>query len=82
VLTGGYPEPIVRTSDRRRRDAFRTYARAIVARDLPEIPVIERGAQLQKFLEALALPKGKPVNVTESRLQVNAFNSSRSKFRR
>lgn len=65
VLTGGYPEPIVRTSDRRRRDWFRAYARAIVERDIPDIADIKRGAQLPQFLEALALLNGQLVNLTD-----------------
>ena len=65
VLTGGYPEAIARTSDRRRRDWFRAYARAIVERDLPDLAVIARSAQLPQFLEALALLNGQLVNLTD-----------------
>lgn len=65
VLSGGYPEAIARTSDRRRRDWFRAYARAVVERDLPDIAVIARGAQLPQFLEALALLNGQLVNLSD-----------------
>ena len=65
VLTGGYPEAVARTSDRRRRDWFRAYARAIVERDLRDIAVVERSAQLPVFLQALALLNSLLINLTD-----------------
>ena len=65
VLGGGYPEALARETDRRRRDWFRAYVRAIVERDIPDIAVVERGEQLPRFLEALASYNGQLINHTE-----------------
>ncbi len=65
VLAGGYPEVIARASERRRQDWFRAYVRAIVERDIPEIATVERGEQLPRFLETVALFNGHLVNNAE-----------------
>lgn len=80
VLTGGYPEAIARTSDRRRRDWFRAYARAIVERDMPDIAVVERGAQLPKFLEALALLNGQLVNLTDMGTRISVDRKTAERY--
>ena len=80
VLTGGYPEAIARTNDRRRRDWFRAYARAIIERDMPDIAVVEYGAQLPKFLEALALLSGQLVNLTDLGTRINVDRKTAERY--
>ncbi len=65
VITGGYPEAVARSADRRRRDWFRSYARAIIERDVPDIANVERAAQLPRLLEALALLNAQLINLTD-----------------
>ena len=80
VLTGGYPEAIARTTDRRRRDWFRAYACAITERDMPHIAVVEYGAQLPKFLEALALLNGQLVNLTDLGTRINVDRKTAERY--
>jgi uncharacterized protein len=73
VLTGGYPDAVVRKASGRRRDWFAAYAKAITERDLPDIANVERAADLPRLLRMMAALNGQPVNATElgSRLQID-----------
>lgn len=64
VLAGGYPEVLERNSERRRRDWFRAYVRAVVERDIPDLAIVERGEELPRFLESVVLCNGQLINNT------------------
>jgi len=65
VLAGGYPEVLGRETERRRRDWFRAYVRAIVERDIPDVAVVERGDVLTRFVETVLSFNGQLINSTE-----------------
>lgn len=62
VLSGGYPEAISRTSERRRQDWVRSYPTSVLTRDLRDIAEVERLTKLPKFTRLLAEHSGQLVN--------------------
>ena len=79
VLTGGYPDAVIRDDAVRRRDWFAAYAKAIAERDLPDIANVERAADLPLFLRMLAALNGQPVNATDlgGRLKIDRKTAQR-----
>jgi predicted AAA+ superfamily ATPase len=79
VLTGGYPDAVIREVGVRRRDWFAAYAKAIAERDLPDIANVERAADLPLFLRMLAALNGQPVNATDlgGRLKIDRKTAQR-----
>lgn len=73
VLTGGYPDAVIRETGVRRRDWFAAYAKAIAERDLPDIANVDRAADLPRYLRMLAALNGQPVNASElgNRLKID-----------
>lgn len=65
VLTGGYPEVLARSTERRRRDWCRAYVDAIVERDVHEIAAIEKRGQIRQLVEVLARFSGQLINFAE-----------------
>ncbi len=51
-----------------------------VERDIPDIAVIERGARLPDFLEALALINGQRVNLTELFTRIGADRKTAERY--
>jgi hypothetical protein len=62
VLTGGYPEVLLRSTWNRRRDWCLDYVRAIVERDVRDIAQIDKAQQLPRLLRVLAHHSGQLVN--------------------
>lgn len=62
VLTGGYPEVLLRRTWNRRRDWCLNYARAIIERDVRDVAHIEKAQQLPRLLRVLAHHSGQLVN--------------------
>jgi hypothetical protein len=62
VLTGGYPEVLLRSAWNRRRDWCLDYVRAIVERDVRDIAQIDKAQQLPRLLRVLAHHSGQLVN--------------------
>ena len=62
VLTGGYPEVLLRSAWNRRRDWYLDYVRAIVERDVRDIAQIDKVQQLPRLLRVLAHHSGQLVN--------------------
>ena len=62
ILTGGYPEVLLRSKWNRRRDWCLDYARAIVERDVRDIAQIDKARQLPRLLRVLAHHSGQLVN--------------------
>lgn len=61
VLTGGYPEVLLRSAWNRRRDWCLHYVRAIVERDIRDIAQIDKLQQLPCLLRVLAHHSGQLV---------------------
>jgi predicted AAA+ superfamily ATPase len=62
VLTGGYPEVLLRRTWNRRRDWCLNYVRAIIERDVRDVAHIEKAQQLPRLLRVLAHHSGQLVN--------------------
>lgn len=65
VLTGGFPEILEHTTERRRHDWGRSYLRSVLTRDLPDIADVERLTALPRFVRLLAEPSAQLVNYSE-----------------
>jgi predicted AAA+ superfamily ATPase len=65
VLVGGYPEAVRRANERRRQDWARAYLRSVLTRDLRDIAVVERLADLPRFVRLLAEHAGQLLNHTQ-----------------
>lgn len=62
VLTGGYPEAIARTSERRRRNWHHEYVKAILERDVRDVATVSRLDRMPLLFELLARSSGQLVN--------------------
>lgn len=65
VLTGGFPEAVARTSERRRQDWARSYLEAVLGRDLREIAETELLTDLSRFVRLLAHHDAQLTNFSE-----------------
>ncbi|AXB80433.1 ATP-binding protein [Novosphingobium sp. P6W] len=65
VMLGGFPEAILRTSERRRQDWARAYLTSVLTRDLRDIADIEKLTELPKFVRLLAEHSGQLVNYSQ-----------------
>lgn len=65
VMSGGFPEAIARTSERRRQDWARSYLTSMLTRDLRDIANIEKLTDLPKFVRLLAEHSGQLVNYSQ-----------------
>jgi hypothetical protein len=79
ALLGGFPETIVRESERRRQAWARSYLASIVSRDLRDIAEIENLTELPKFVRLLAERSGRLVNYSKfaSSIGVNYKTANR-----
>ena len=62
VFAGGFPEALARRSERRRQDWAMSYLDSILVRDLRDIAVVDKLAELPKFARLLAQHAGQLVN--------------------
>ncbi|BCH62611.1 hypothetical protein RvVAR0630_pl07530 (plasmid) [Agrobacterium vitis] len=65
VLTGGFPEAISRSTERRRQDWARAYLSSVLTRDLRDIAEVTRLSELPKFVRLLAEHSGQLVNYSQ-----------------
>jgi predicted AAA+ superfamily ATPase len=65
VLLGGYPEPITRTSEGRRRAWFGSYLTTILQRDVRDMANIEGLTALPRLLSLLAARSGTLLNLAD-----------------
>ena len=65
VLQGGYPESVIRPTERRRVAWARQYIDAIIQRDVRDIANLEKLDQLPRFLSGLAQTAGQMCNYTQ-----------------
>ena len=80
VLRGGYPEVIVRATQRRRVAWARQYLDAIIQRDVRDVAGIEKLDQLPRFLRALAQTAGQMCNYTQLGSQMGLDGKTASRY--
>lgn len=64
VVSGGYPEALVRTSAARRRAWLSAYCRALTTRDVAQIAEISKSDELSRLIDLAAVASGQTVNLT------------------
>jgi predicted AAA+ superfamily ATPase len=80
VLSGGYPEAISRTSQRRRSAWGRQYLDAIIQRDVRDVASVDRLDQLPRFLKVLAQVSSQMCNYTQLGGQVGLDHKTASRY--
>jgi predicted AAA+ superfamily ATPase len=80
VLTGGYPEAMVRTTPRRRTAWARQYIDALIERDVRDISGIEKLGELPRFLRALVQTSGQMCNYTQLGAHVGLDGKTAAKY--
>lgn len=64
ILRGGFPEPVQRASENRRRAWFESYIKALIERDVRDVADIDGLAALPRVLRLLAAEAGDTLNVS------------------
>ena len=80
VLSGGYPEAISRSTERRRIAWARQYIDALIQRDVRDVSGIEKLDQLPRFLRALAQTAGQMCNYSQLGGQVGMDSKTAAKY--
>lgn len=80
VLTGGFPEAIVRESERRRQDWARSYLTSVLTRDLRDIAEIEKLTELPAFVRLLAQHSGQLVNYSQFGGSINVSHKTSQRY--
>ncbi len=80
VLTGGYPEMLLRSDPARRSAWAGSYIKAIVERDIKDISSIEKLVEMPRLLEVLAQQSGKLTNFTQIGGQLNLDSKTTQKY--
>lgn len=80
VLRGGFPEAIVRESERRRQDWARSYLTSILTRDLRDIADVEKLTELPKFVRLLAEHSGQLVNYSQLGAGINVSHKTGQRY--
>jgi len=65
IVAGGYPEPLGRTSEARRRRWYDNYLETLVERDIRDLANIHGGAELPRLLKALSQRTAQLLNVSD-----------------
>ena len=79
IVTGCFPEPLARGSERRIQAWYRQYANTLIQRDLDDLARIEHLEAMTRLLQLVAVLSGKLVNLTElgGRLGLNRLTAGR-----
>jgi predicted AAA+ superfamily ATPase len=80
VLLGGFPEAIIRDSERRRQDWLRSYLTSILTRDLRDIADVEKMTELPKFVRLLAEYSGQLVNYSQFGASINVSHKTGQRY--
>ena len=80
VISGGYPEAISRSTERRRIAWARQYIDALIQRDVRHVSGIEKLDQLPRFLHAVAQTAGQMCNYTQLGGQVGLDSKTAAKY--
>ncbi|MFO0691208.1 MAG: ATP-binding protein [Myxococcota bacterium] len=63
VVSGGYPEALVRTNPARRQTWLSAYSRALATRDVAELAGISKTTELSRLIDHAAIASGQTVNL-------------------
>lgn len=74
IVNGGFPEPLLRITESRRRAWYRNYTDTLVQRDIRDIAMIHNLEAIPKLLQMVANHSGQLLNVSEL---AKAFQLSR-----
>ena len=79
IVTGCFPEPLLRSSERRIQAWYQQYANTLVQRDLDDLARIEHLEAMPRLLQLVAVLSGQLVNLTElgGRLGLNRLTAGR-----
>lgn len=80
VLSGGYPEAIMRPTTRRRNVWAKQYINALIQRDVRDIADVEKLDQLPYLLTLLAQAAGQLCNFTQLGSQINLDHKTTAKY--
>ena len=79
IVTGCYPEPLLRRSEKRSRAWYRQYVNTLIQRDLGDLPRIGHVEAMSQLLRLTAVLSGRLVNLTElgGKLGLNRITARR-----
>ncbi len=80
ALRGGFPEAIIRDSERQRQDWARSYLTSMLTRDLRDIAEVEKLTELPKFVRLLAEHSGKLVNYSQLASGINVNHRTGQRY--
>lgn len=80
VLQGGFPEALLRGSERRRQDWVRSYLTSVLTRDLRDIADVEKLTELPKFVRFLAEYSGQLVNYSQFGSSINVSHKTSQRY--
>ena len=80
VLLGGFPEVLIRDSERRRQDWVRSYLTSILTRDLRDIAEVERLSELPRFVRLLGEYSGQLVNYSQVGSAINVSYKTSQRY--
>ena len=79
IVTGCFPEPLLRRSEKRSRAWYRQYVNTLIQRDLRDLPRIGHVEAMSELLRLTAVLSGRLVNLTElgGKLGLNRITARR-----
>ena len=79
IVTGCFPEPLQRASERRTHAWYEQYVNALIQRDLSDLPGIARTEAVTRLLRVVAIRSGQLVNLTDlgGRLGLNRVTAGK-----
>lgn len=80
VLAGGFPEMLVRATERRRRDWGQAYLDSVLTRDLQDIAAVERLTDLPRFVRFVAEHVGQPVNYSAFGASIDVTHKTATRY--
>lgn len=80
VIAGGYPEPLARTTEARRRAWFNSYITTILQRDVRDIANIEGLTEMPRLLSLLATRSANLLNTSEISRAIGIPNTTLSRY--
>lgn len=80
ILTGGYPEVVARTSEKRQQDWCLQYVNALLTRDILDVAAISKTAQLPKLLSIVAQMAGNLSNAAKVAGEIGIDRKTAAKY--
>lgn len=80
ALTGGFPEALARSGERRKQDWARSYLTSVLTRDLRDIAEIERLTELPRFVRFLAEHTAQLVNYSQFGSQIHVTHKTAQRY--